>query len=100
MRRIQPFPPKFRKRARSESSKGLSGIIQVKRHGLRWQDAPSVYGTSKPLHDRFARWSRMGIFARISCMMAQPGVQGDSVMMKPVHHWSHLELSAALKFGH
>ena len=47
MRRLQPFFPKVRGRARSDDCKVLSGIIYVKRYGLRWQDAPSVYGPYK-----------------------------------------------------
>lgn len=47
MRRIQPFFPKVRGRARSDDCKVLSGIIYVKRYGLRWQDAPAVYGPYK-----------------------------------------------------
>ena len=48
MRRIQPFFPKVRGRARSDDCKVLSGIIYVKRYGLRWQDAPAVYGPTRP----------------------------------------------------
>ena len=65
--------PKVRGRARSDDGKVLSGIIYVKRHGLRWQDAPAVYGPYKALYNRFARWSRMGVFARIFQEPAQPG---------------------------
>jgi len=38
MRRIQPFFPTVRGRARADDCKVLSGIIYVKRNGLRWQD--------------------------------------------------------------
>ncbi len=68
MRRMRPFFPKVRGRARSDDCKVLSGIIYVKRNGLRWQEAPAVYGSYKTLYNRFARfarWARMGIFARI-----------------------------------
>ena len=41
----------------------LSRTIYIKRYGLRWQDAPSVYGPYKTSYNRFARLSRMGIFA-------------------------------------
>ena len=60
MRRIQPVFPKLRGRARSDDCKVLSGIIYVKRYGLRWQDAPAVYGPYKTLYNRFAagpRWA-------------------------------------------
>ena len=81
MRCLRPFFPKVRGRARSDDCKVLSGIIYVKRYGLRWQDAPAIYGPCKTLYDRFARWSRMGIFARIFQELARPGGQGDTLMI-------------------
>ena len=48
MRRMQPFFPKVGARAQADD-KVLSGIIFVKRNGLRWQDAPAVYGPYKTL---------------------------------------------------
>ena len=42
----------------------VSGIVHVIRNGLRWRDAPAVYGPHKTLYKRFVRWSRMGIFDR------------------------------------
>ncbi|WP_410216993.1 transposase, partial [Paracoccus sp. (in: a-proteobacteria)] len=52
MRRIQPFFPKVRRRPRSDDCKVLSGIIYVRRYGLRWQDAPAVHGPHKTLYNR------------------------------------------------
>jgi transposase len=48
----------------------VSGIIYVIRNGLRWRDAPAVYGPHKTLYNRFVRWSRMGIFDRIFADLA------------------------------
>jgi transposase len=42
----------------------LSGIIYAIRHGPQWRDAPAVHGPDWTLHNRFARWSRMGMFDR------------------------------------
>lgn len=75
MRRFSRFLPRSRARA-INNLKGLSGIIYVKRHGT-----PVFYGSIKTLYDKFIRWSRMGIFAKTLCMLAQPGVQGDTLMM-------------------
>ena len=99
MRRIQPFFPKVRGRARSDDCKVLSGIIYVKRYGLRWQDAPSVYGPYKTLYNRFARWSRMGIFARIFQELAQPGTQGDTLMMDSTFMKAHRTAASLRKKG-
>lgn len=99
MRRIQPFFPKARGRARSDDCKVLSGIIYVKRNGLRWQDAPAVYGPYKTLYNRFARWSRMGIFARIFQELAQPGAQGDTLMMDSTFLKAHRTAASLRKKG-
>ena len=47
------------------------------RNGLRWRDTPEAYGPHKTLYNRFARWSRMGVFARI-LYRGQPGLSGGS----------------------
>jgi transposase len=44
----------------------LSGILHVLRNGLRWQDAPAVYGPHKTLYNRFVRWSGSGCLPRSS----------------------------------
>ena len=99
MRRIQPFFPKVRGRARSDDCKVLSGIIYVKRYGLRWQDAPAVYGPYKTLYNRFARWSRMGVFARIFQELARPGAQGDTLMMDSTFLKAHRTAASLRKKG-
>jgi transposase len=43
----------------------ISGVVYVLRNGLRWKDAPKEYGPRKTLYNRFVRWSRMGVFAKI-----------------------------------
>ena len=45
--RLRPQFPKGRGKARADDRKVLSGIIHVKRNGLRWRDAPPVYGPHK-----------------------------------------------------
>ena len=60
--RIEPFFPLSHGVARVDDRKVVSGIIHVIRNGLRWRDAPEVYGPHKTLYNRFIRWSRMGIF--------------------------------------
>ena len=63
--RLEPFFPKSRGRSRVDDRRVLSGIIFVNRNGLRWRDAPAVYGPVKTLYNRWIRWSRMGVFARM-----------------------------------
>jgi len=97
MRRIQPFFPLVRGRARSDDCKVLSGIIHVKRYGLRWQDAPAVYGPYKTLYNRFARRSQMGVFARIFQELAHPGAQGDAMMMEGTFLKAHRTVTSLRK---
>ena len=39
MRRIEPFSPRSRGRARVDGRRVISGIIHVFRHGLQWNEA-------------------------------------------------------------
>ena len=58
--RMCPYFPIFHGIPRTDDRRVVSGIIHVIRNGLRWRDAPSVYGPHKTLYNRFVRWSRMG----------------------------------------
>ena len=60
VKRLRPFFPKARGKPRVDDRRVLSGILHVLRDGLRWQDAPVVYGPHKTLYNRFVRWSRLG----------------------------------------
>ena len=59
MRRLEPFFPRSRGRARVDDRRVLSGIIYVNRGGLMWKDAPLAYGPPKTLYNRWKRWGRM-----------------------------------------
>lgn len=43
----------------------ISGIIHVLKVGCRWEDCPSEYGPYTTVYNRFNRWSKAGIWARI-----------------------------------
>ncbi len=87
--RLRPHFPKARGKPRVDDRRVLSGILHVLRNGLRWQDAPAVYGPHKTLYNRFARWSRLGVFARIVRDLARPGAEGDTLMMDSTHLKAH-----------
>ena len=70
MERLRPFFPKSRGMPRVDDRRVLSGIIYVQKNGLQWKDAPAVYRPPKTLYNRFVRWSRMGVFARIFTELA------------------------------
>jgi transposase len=59
----------------------LGGLIFVNRNGLRWRDAPAAHGPSKTLYDRWIRWSRMGVVARIMEGLACEGDDNDTAMI-------------------
>ena len=96
--RLRPHFPKVRGKPRVDDRRVLSGILHVLRNGLRWQDAPAIYGPHKTLSNRFARWSRLGVFARIFRDLARPGSQSDTIMMDSTHLKAH-RTAASLKKG-
>jgi len=61
LERIKRHFPRSHGRPRVDDRRVISGIIHVIRNGLRWRDAPEVYGPHKTLYNRFVRWSRMGV---------------------------------------
>ena len=89
LKRIEPFFPRTRGIPRVDDRRVVSGIIHVIRNGLRWRDAPAVYGPHKTLYNRFVRWSRMGIFDRIFANLAAESGPPDRVMIDSTHLKSH-----------
>jgi putative transposase len=100
LNRIKHLFPKSRGVARSDDCKVLSGIIHVIRNGLRWRDAPAEYGPHKTLYNRFVRWSRLGVFARIFRELAEPGSDGDTIMIDSTHLKAHRTAASHSKGGY
>lgn len=94
MRRLTPFFPKPRGRVRVDDQRVLSGIIFVNRDGLCWRDAPAAYGPPKTLYNRWLRWSRMGVFARMLLELAKAGQDSDTVMIDATHLKAHRTASS------
>ncbi len=89
MRLLEPFFPKSRGRARVDDRRVLSGIVFVNRNGLRWRDAPAAYGPPKTLYNRWLRWSRMGVFARMLLELAHLGQDSNTLMIDATHLKAH-----------
>lgn len=87
--RLRPFFPKPRGRARVNDRQVLSGIIHVQRNGLMWKDAPAAYGRPKTLYNRWKRWSRMGVFARILLELAATSEDTETLMIDATHLKAH-----------
>ena len=100
MARIAPYFPKSRGRPRADDRKVLSGIIHVLQRGLQWRDAPAEYGPPKTLYNRFVRWSRAGVFARIFSELAIGGGGPEIMMVDATHLHAHrTAASLAVKKG-
>ena len=64
--RLRPHVHKVRGKTRSDDRMVLSGIVHVKRNGLCWRKAPgNRRAAQNPFHNRFVRWSRLSVVARI-----------------------------------
>ena len=81
MDRLRPFFPGSHGRPRVDDRRVLSGMIFINRNGLRWCDAPPEYGPPKTLYNRWIRWLRMGVFARIMEGLASGGGEESVVMI-------------------
>ena len=100
MDRLRPFFPKSHGRPRVDDGRVLSGIIFINRNGLRWCDAPSVYGPPKTLSNRWKRWCDMGVFARIMAGLASEAAEQKIVMIDVEpggRHWSENHWRGYLK---
>lgn len=53
LERIKPHFPRSHGKPRVDDRRVISGIIHVIRNGLRWWDAPEVYGSHKTLYNSF-----------------------------------------------
>ncbi len=89
MERLKPFFPLSHGKPRVDHRRVLSGIIFINRNGLRWRDAPEAYGPPKTLYNRWVRWSRLGVFARILIELATEGRERDTLMIDATHLKAH-----------
>ena len=99
MRRIKPYFPVSRGRARVDDRRVLSGIVYVIRNGLMWRDAPAAYGPHKTLYNRFVRWSIAGVFNRIFAGLAAEGGPPDQLMVDATHIEAHRTAASLRKRG-
>lgn len=97
--RIEPYFPSPHGVPRVDDRRVISGIIHVIRNGLRWRDAPEVYGPHKTLYNRFIRWSRMGVFDQIFTHLSSAGDPPGRLMIDATHLKAHRTASSLLKGG-
>ena len=94
MERLRPFFPKSHGRPRVDDRRVLSGIIFGNRNGLRWCDAPADYGPAKTLYNRWKRWSRMGVFARMMAGLAAQAAEPKTIMIDATYLKAHRTASS------
>ena len=92
--RLRPFFPKSRGKPRGDDRRVLGGIIFIQRNGLMWKYAPREYGPPKTLHNRWKRWSRMGVFATIMTELAAQAQDTGIVMIDAPQPRAHQRLKA------
>jgi len=97
--RIKPYFPMSHGVPRVDDRKVVSGIIHVIRNGLRWRDAPEVYGPHKTLYNRFIRWSKMGVFDRIFTALVAENGPPERLMIDATHLKAHRTACSLLKGG-
>ena len=66
LERIKPFFPRSHGALRVDDRRVVSDIIYVIKHGLQWKDVPDEYRPHRSLYNRLARWSKRGVFKKIS----------------------------------
>ena len=94
LERLKPFFPLSHGVPRVDDRRVLSGIIFINRNGLRWRDAPAEYGPHKTLYNRWVRWSRLGVFARILTELAAEGRDTEVIMIDATHLKAHRTASS------
>ncbi|MDP7426461.1 MAG: IS5 family transposase [Rhodospirillales bacterium] len=99
LKRIEPCFPLSHGIPRVDDLRVISGIIHVIKRGLQWRDAPSDYGPSKTLYNRFVRWSRMGVFDRIFAELAAGEGIPEQLQIDATHLKAHRTAASLLKKG-
>ena len=97
--RIKPYFPLSHGIPRVDDLRILSGIIYVIRHGLQWKDAPREYGPHKTLYNRFIRWSRLGVFNKISMELVEKQGDTERLMIDATNLKAHRTAASLLKKG-
>lgn len=97
--RIKHYFPRSHGVPRVDDRRIVSGIIHVIKHGLQWKDAPREYGPCKTLHNRFIRWSRMGVLNKIFAELVEQNGSTTRLMIDATHPKAHRTAASLLKKG-
>lgn len=81
MEPLKPFFPLSHGVPRVDEKRVVSGIILINRNGLHWRDARAELGSPKTLCNRWVRWGRLGVFARMLNELATEGQNTETMMI-------------------
>jgi transposase len=99
LNRIKPQFPLSHGVPRGDDRRVLSGIIDVSKHGLRWQEAPQEDGPHQTFYNRLVRGSRREIFPRIFTQLAGKAGTPDRSMSDATHRKAHRTAASLRKRG-
>ena len=94
MVQLAPFFPTSHGKPRVDDRRILSGIIFINRNGRRWRDVLAAYDPPKTLHNRWKRWSDMGIFTQMLEARADQCGRTDALMIGATHFKTHRTASS------
>ena len=97
MERFKPLFPLSHGVPRVDETRVLSGIILINRNGLRWRDAPPIYGPHKTVYNLWYRWSGMGVFAKILLELVRQDTETEMIMTDATHLKAHRTASSLRK---
>ena len=59
-----------------------------------WKDAPAAHGPPKTLYNRWKRWNRMGVLARIMTELPERAQEIGTVIIDATHLKAHRTASS------
>jgi len=87
---IEPQLPKNQPGARRvDDRRVISGIIHMLKCGGRWADCPAEYGPSTTVYNRWNRWSRRGVWARILAALTEEGWVAETAQIDSSYIKAH-----------
>jgi transposase len=97
--RISPFVPGGQKGKRGPRSNGrlfIDALLWMGRSGARWRDLPERFGPYERAKQRYYRWLRLGVLARIfEAVAAEPDLEW--VMLDATVIRAHAQAAGAPK---
>ena len=91
---IDPHLPRGRPgKPRVDDRRVTGGILHVRKVGRRWRDVPPEYGPATTIYDRCNRWSRRGLWQRLSEQVAGAGRVPREPLIDGSHAKAHRSAS-------